>query len=141
MQSDEEGQVYGAAQDDCQAATQETAGGASRPAAAYGLAYPAAGSVAQKRVARALPLLRGTSQWPLAHRVSRDGQTLLVSDAPPTKSAAPADLAADGRPRRTLAPYTAYLPSVSCATPVRYNPRQEPGAVVPHAGICAGGAG
>jgi len=25
--------------------------------------------------------------------------------------------------------------------PVRYDPRQEPGAVVPHAGICAGGAG
>ena len=24
---------------------------------------------------------------------------------------------------------------------VRYYPRQEPGAVVPHAGICAGGAG
>ncbi len=27
------------------------------------------------------------------------------------------------------------------ATPVRHYPRQEPGAVIPHAGICAGGAG
>ena len=25
--------------------------------------------------------------------------------------------------------------------PARHHPRQEPGAVVPHAGICAGGAG
>jgi hypothetical protein len=30
---------------------------------------------------------------------------------------------------------------VSCATPVRYNPRQEPGAVGPHAGNGAGGVG
>ena len=28
-----------------------------------------------------------------------------------------------------------------CTTPVRYYLRQEPGAVIPHAGICAGGAG
>jgi hypothetical protein len=27
------------------------------------------------------------------------------------------------------------------ATLVRHYPRQEPGAVIPHAGICAGGAG
>jgi hypothetical protein len=31
--------------------------------------------------------------------------------------------------------------SVSRATPVRQHLRQEPGAVIPHAGICAGGAG
>jgi RNA-directed DNA polymerase len=31
--------------------------------------------------------------------------------------------------------------SVSCATRVRHDPRQEPGAVVPHAGIWAGAAG
>jgi hypothetical protein len=36
------------------------------------------------------------------------------------------------------APYQA---SVSRATPTRDDPRQEPGAGVPHAGICAGGAG
>jgi hypothetical protein len=39
---------------------------------------------------------------------------------------------------------TQWLPhyaSVSSATLARYDPRQEPGAVVPHAGICAGGAG
>ena len=27
------------------------------------------------------------------------------------------------------------------SAPARHDPRQEPGAVVPHAGICAGGAG
>jgi hypothetical protein len=31
--------------------------------------------------------------------------------------------------------------SLPCTTPVRYYLRQEPGAVIPHAGICAGGAG
>ena len=40
----------------------------SHPAAAYALAHPAAGSVAQKRAARALPVLRGAPQWQLAHR-------------------------------------------------------------------------
>jgi RNA-directed DNA polymerase len=36
---------------------------------------------------------------------------------------------------------TPHLASVPRATPARHDPRQEPGAVVPHAGICAGGAG
>ena len=31
--------------------------------------------------------------------------------------------------------------SLPCTTPVRYYLRQKPGAVIPHAGICAGGAG
>ncbi len=34
-----------------------------------------------------------------------------------------------------------YRSSLSRAAPVRHHPRQEPGAVVPHAGICAGGPG
>jgi hypothetical protein len=34
-----------------------------------------------------------------------------------------------------------YLPSLSAGPPRRHLWKQEPGAVVPHAGICAGGAG
>jgi hypothetical protein len=35
----------------------------------------------------------------------------------------------------------AHLSTVSRGTPVRHHPRQEPGAVIPPAGICAGGGG
>ena len=38
-------------------------------------------------------------------------------------------------------PQTPYPSSVSRATLVRHDPRQEPGAVVPHAGIWAGALG
>jgi hypothetical protein len=71
----------------------------------------------------------------------RHHHALWVSDAAPTQSAPPDDMAAQVRPRRALATHTPYPASVSCATLVRHDPRQEPGAVVPHAGICAGGAG
>jgi hypothetical protein len=40
------------------------------------------------------------------------------------------------RPDALATPYPASLSRATCA---RYDPRQEPGAVVPHAGICAGG--
>jgi hypothetical protein len=43
--------------------------------------------------------------------------------------------------RRPLAPHTAYLPPVSRAPFARYDPRQEPAAVGPHAGNWAGGVG
>src|SRR5262245_21973140 len=43
------------------------------------------------------------------------------------------------RPRRALAAHTPYPPPVSCPTFARHDPRQEPGAVVPHTGICTGG--
>ena len=69
----------------------------------------------------------------------RRHHALWVSDAAPTQSAPPEDMAAHGRPRRAMATQTPYPASVSRATLVRHTPRQEPGAVVPHAGSCAGG--
>ena len=72
------------------------------------------------------------------HSIPRRHHALLVSDAAPTQSAPPDDMAAHVRPRRALAAQTPYPSSVSRATLVRHNPRQEPGAVVPHAGIVRG---
>jgi hypothetical protein len=141
MPSDEAGEVDGTAPDNRQAAAPDTAGGPGDPAAAQALAHPPAGSLAAQCAVGALALLWGAAQRRPAHGVPRDGQALLGSDAPPTESAVPADLAADGRPRGTLASYTAHLSPVSRATPVRHDPRQAPGAGVPHAGICAGGVG
>ena len=43
--------------------------------------------------------------------------------------------------RRGLLPHALSRVRQAPRVPVRYDPRQEPGAVVPHAGICAGGAG
>src|SRR4029434_1065599 len=108
---------------------------------AHALAHRAAGVLAEKRAAGALSLLCRASQWEPAHRIPRRHHALLLSDAAPTQSAPPDDMAAHVCPRRALAAQTPYPSSVSRATPARHDPRQEPGAVVPHAGICAGGAG
>ena len=43
--------------------------------------------------------------------------------------------------RRGLLPHALSRVRQAPRVPVRYDPRQEPGAVVPHAGICAGGVG
>jgi len=64
-----------------------------------------------------------------------------VSHLTTAQSAPSHDLAADVSTRYPVASRTPYYTSLSRATPTRYDPRQEPGAVVPHAGICAGGAG
>ena len=59
-----------------------------------------------------------------------------------TAPAAPSpDLATEGPTRHPVAAGPPQDASVSRATLVRHDPRQAPGAVVPHAGIWAGGAG
>lgn len=42
-------------------------------------------------------------------------------------------------PFRPLAPASAHLPSMAFTATWHHHPRQEPGAVMPHAGICGGG--
>src|SRR5919198_1664330 len=141
MQSDEDGQVYGPAQDSRQAAPQEVAGDQTAPACADALAHQAAWGMAQECAHGALSVLWGASQPEHAAGVSRMYTPLLVSDTP-TAQSAPADhLAADIRSRNPMAAATPHPASLSRATSARHDPRQEPGAVVPHAGIWAGGAG
>src|SRR5215831_15161993 len=97
--------------------------------------------MAQKRAHGALSVLWCASQPGHAAGVSRMYTPLLVSDAPTAQSAPSYHLAADIRPRNLMAAATPHPASLSCATFARHDPRQEPGAVVPHAGIRAGGAG
>jgi hypothetical protein len=66
---------------------------------------------------------------------------LLVSYHTTAQSAPSHDLAADVPTRYPVASRAPYNASVYRATPTRYDPRQEPGAGVPHAEIWAGGAG
>ena len=65
----------------------------------------------------------------------------LVSDAPPKEPEDPNQLGAHGTYYQAVAPLSENPTSLSRATTARPYPRQEPSAVVPHARICAGGAG
>ena len=70
----------------------------------------------------------------------KPGDAALVQGAPQPQPAHPPHLEADVPPRRPLAatrPHPASLPTRALRRP---HPRQEPSAVVPHAGICAGAA-
>jgi hypothetical protein len=64
-----------------------------------------------------------------------------VSEAPSSTPAAPPHLAAALRSRGAMASAAPERASLPRATPTRHDPRPEPGAGVPHAGIWAGGAG
>src|SRR5574341_1204561 len=122
MQYNEERKVYGPAQNDCPAASQETAGRERHAAEAHALAYPAAGGLAEKRAVRALSILCRPSQWQPAQGIPRHHHAVLVSDAAPTQSAPPDDMATHVRHRRAMAPQTPYPSSVSRATLVRHDP-------------------
>ena len=67
------------------------------------------------------------------------GQPVLAKGAAPPQPAAPVDVGPNEPPHLSMAasrPHPASLPrSALCCQ----DPRQEPSAVVPHAGICAGG--
>jgi len=134
-------QVYGPALHHRQTATQETPGGQADPAGASALAHREARGMAQKCCHRALPVLWGPSQHGPAMGLPGTHTPLLVSHLTTAQSAPSHDLATDVSTRHPVASRTPHSASVSCATLVRHDPRQEPGAVVPHAGICAGGAG
>src|SRR5271157_112513 len=58
----------------------------------------------------------------------------------PTRQPPCPGLGATQVPHPPLAPVSAYLPSLDSPAPRRHDPRQEPGVVAPHAGICGGGA-
>jgi hypothetical protein len=65
----------------------------------------------------------------------------MVSDVGQRQESASSHVGAEVRGGRQMAPESPNLPSLSCGTPVRHYPRQEPSALAAHAGICAGGAG
>src|SRR5262245_52195097 len=97
--------------------------------------------MAQECTHGALSLLWGASQHGHAAGVSRTDTPLLVPDTPTAQSAPSYHLAAEICPRNPMVAATPHPAPLSRAAFARYDPRQEPGAGVPHAGICAGGAG
>jgi hypothetical protein len=102
-------------------------------------ARPRPGAVAGERGARTSRLLRGARQQPGHQRLPPSRRTALVTSAATPQPAPPSHLEADGTPHCSMAspcPHPASLPRGALR---RSNPRQEPSAVVPHAGICAGG--
>ncbi len=101
-------------------------------------AYRAA--VGERSPAGSLPVLRGAPQQPSTQRVLPGVVVALVASASAPQPETPA-------PVETLLPESwsmvapaANHPSLSRPTPARHYLRQEPGAVVLHAGICAGAA-
>src|SRR5206468_8176997 len=119
----------------------ETPGGQADPPGAYALAHREARGLAQAGCRRARPVLWGPSQHGPAMGMPGTHTPLLVSHLTTAQSAPPYALATEVSTRHPVASRTPHSASVSRATPARHDPRQEPGAVVPHAGICAGGAG
>jgi RNA-directed DNA polymerase len=84
---------------------------------------------------------RGANQCPYSRAIPDRGNALLAADAAAPQSEEPDHLGADEATGGPLASSTANLASVARTAVLRHDPRQEPGAVVPHAGICAGGPG
>ena len=99
------------------------------------------GRMAAQRAARPLPVLRSASQWPGLGAIPRPGEAALVYGASAPQPEAQGHLGADGPSGQPVAAQSANHSSSSRPTSARHYPRQEPSAVAPLAGICAGGAG
>src|SRR6266567_2756027 len=89
---------------------------------------------------RTLPLLRGVREHPSAERVSLRGLADLAMGSEAAQSESQGYLGAHDAPGKALAATGTYLSPLCIAEHGRYYSRQEPGAVVRHAGIRGGGA-
>src|SRR6266568_2819363 len=91
---------------------------------------------------RTLPLLRGVLEHPIAdaERVSLRGLADLAMGSEAAQSESQGYLGAHDAPGKALAATGTYLSPLCIAEHGRYHSRQEPGAVVRHAGIRGGGA-
>ena len=89
----------------------------------------------------ALSLLCGAPQSAEAQRFQVSGVLLVVPYATATEPTSPDHGCAHEPPGRSLVPIRSRPTSVSRTATARHDLRQEPGAVVPLAGICAGGLG
>ena len=105
----------------------------SRPARA------GAGTLARQRPSRARQLLRRAGQSAGALRVPLRGSAALVHGASASQPAHTTDLGADATPARSMASVPPNHASLARRQLRRSHPREEPSAVVPLAGICAGG--
>ena len=117
----------------------ETQRGQGRTDATPASPDPRTRTLARQRRARPLQLLRGAEQQRRDHRVPHPGDQALVPRATASQPAPKPGLGTHEPPRHPMAttrPRDAPLPRSAIR---RQHPREEPSAVVPHAGICAGG--
>src|SRR5712691_6291096 len=89
---------------------------------------------------RTLPLLRGVREHPSAQGVSLRGPADLAMGSEAAQSESQGDLGAYDAPGEAVAATGTDLSLLPIAEHGRYHSRQEPGAVVRHAGIRGGGA-
>jgi len=139
LREDQERTVLAKAQDDLEADAGE-AGRGQRPTPATH-ASPDTGTraLAGKRGARAPRLLRRAWQHRRSSGLPHSGDPALVQGATASKPEKPSQLGTDEPHRDPVAPACPCAASLPECALRRQDPRQEPSAVVPHAGICTGG--
>jgi hypothetical protein len=139
LREDEERTVLVEAQDHFEADAGEAGRGQGPTPATHASPHSGTGALVGKRGARAPRLLRRAWQHRRGSGLPYPGDTALVQGVTASKPAQPSQLDPDEPLRGALAtacPCAASLPKHAFR---RHHPRQEPSAVVPHAGICAGG--
>ncbi|HEV7808186.1 MAG TPA: reverse transcriptase domain-containing protein [Solirubrobacteraceae bacterium] len=139
LRDDEERTVQAAARHEQKADAGQAQRGQDRAEATPAPAHPRPRTLAGKRSARALRLLRRARQQRGAARLSRTGHLALVPGAAAPQPTLRDELGADATPRPAMAPNGPHPAPLATTAIRRQNPRQEPSALAAHAGICAGG--
>ncbi len=121
------------------AAADKAEAGQGRAEATHASAPPRTGAMVGERRARTSRVLRRARQLPGRRPIPHPGRLALAARASASWPAAPLELGADETPHRSVAPACSHPASLSRDALRRSYSRQEPSAVVPHAGICAGG--
>ena len=129
----------GQAHHDQEANAGEAARGQRRAQATPARTHPDAGAMAEKRGARTPRLLRRARQHRCGRNLPHPGRAALVQGAAAPQPAHTPELGTDGPHHTTMATTRPPTPPFPDNALRRQNPRQEPSAVIPHAGICAGG--
>jgi len=132
--------VLDQAHHDHQADASEAGADQDRAEATLASTHLGAGAVAGQRATRSLRLLRRARQLRRDQRVPVPGHRALAKTASPSQLACPAELGPDDADHESMATTTPRETSLLGSTLRRRYPRQDPSAVIPHAGIDAGAA-
>ena len=139
VRADDERTVLGQAQDHLEADAGQACRGQQGTQATPTSTHPGAGAVVTKRGVWTPRLLRRPRQHRRDRGLPHPGDPALVQGAAASQPAHTAHLDADEPHRDSMATTRPPEASVPRHAVRRQNPRQEPSAVIPHAGICAGG--
>ena len=139
LREGQERKFLAAASDDQEAAAGEAQAGQGPAEATPALARSRTGTLAAQCGSGSSELLRSARQQPGHRCLPPTARTAVVLGAPASEPASPGDVGADAASHRPVAPARPHPAPLSRGALRRSHPRQEPSAVVPHAGICAGG--